>query len=522
MSSNLHGRLVSGFFMCILLFICLVCTGNVGADQATTNQSLFETQLLEITDAPRYAHASWGIIVYDPETGQTLYDKNADEMFVPASTTKIFSSASVLEALGPDYRFTTPVYATAASNGSGIDLVLVASGDPTMGGRTLPDGTIEFMNTDHCESNGSLTTTDPLSGLEDLARQVKASGITTVSDVIIDDRLFGNVQLEYMDILTPIIINDNRIDLSITSGASGSAPSITMRPETAAFSLVNNVTYGPPGTELNIIPLEGPEGTIVASGTMASDAGIVNTTFSVPVPAAFARTLFIEALEREGIDVNVDATGDNPGSKLPAAEDYADSRKVAELISPPLSEDVKLTMKVSQNLHANQYIMLLALSDNKTGYYDGMKKEGDILRSLGLNTSVIALGDGAGGDRVDRVTPRAVAELLTLISKKPYAETYLKAQPVLGVDGTLASHCKAGNTGCGKVYAKTGTSPWPDTLNEQNFLLSKGLAGYVDTKSGKRLVFAEYVNNAPFSESMNSDIAGIDLGSIAGLIYEYY
>ena len=73
-----------------------------------------------------------------------LYGKNPDEMFVPASATKLFTAAAVLETLGPDYRFKTPVYVTPAANGSGSDvnLVLVASGDPNMGGRTLPDGTI--------------------------------------------------------------------------------------------------------------------------------------------------------------------------------------------------------------------------------------------------------------------------------------------------------------------------------------------------------------------------------------------
>jgi D-alanyl-D-alanine carboxypeptidase/D-alanyl-D-alanine-endopeptidase (penicillin-binding protein 4) len=524
MLPNQQGRFFTGIIVGILVLAFLAVAGCTGTDRPATGQSPFETGLSNITTAPPYAHASWGLIVVDPATGQTLYGKNADEMFCPASATKIFSSAAVLEALGPDYLFRTPIYTTGTVDKSGNldgNLILVASGDPTMGGRTLPDGTIEFMNVDHSETNPSLTATDPLSGLNDLARQVKASGITRVSDVVIDDRLFENFQGEYMDLLSPIVINDNMVDITITPGAQGNSPSLAMRPQTSAYRLDNQVTTGPSGIPLSIETKEDPAGTIVVSGTIAADAGTVNKTYSVTAPAAFARTLFIEALERQGISVTAQATGHNPGEKLPASGSYSSARKVAELTSPPLSEDVKLTLKVSQNMHANYYIMLLALSENKTGYYDGMEKEGKVLRALGLDTSALALGDGAGGDRVDHVSPRTAAQLLTLMSKRPYADRFVKALPVLGVDGTLAGNCRAGNPGRGHVYAKTGTGPWPDTLNGQNFLFAKGLAGYIDTKSGKRLVFAEFVNNVPLTDGVTIDSVGTDLGSIAGLIYEY-
>jgi serine-type D-Ala-D-Ala carboxypeptidase/endopeptidase (penicillin-binding protein 4) len=400
--------------------------------------------------------------------------------------------------------------------------VLVASGDPTMGGRTLPDGTIEFADTDHSESGAFLTKTDPVAGLNDLARQVKTAGITKVSDVVIDDRLFDKVQGEFMATLSPIVINDNLVDLSVTPGANGTPPSVVMRPETSLYRLDNRVTTGPAGSKTSLDAGEEPAGTIVVVGTIAADAGTVNTTASVLNPAVYARTLFIEALERQGVDVTAPVTGDNPAKKLPAAGSYSSTKKVAELTSPPLSEDVKLTLKVSQNMHANYYIMLLALSGNKTSFNDGMTKEGNVLRALGLDTTAVSLGDGAGGDRVDHISPGAAAQLLTLMSKRPYAEQYIKAQPILGVDGSSVHHCAAGNPACGRVYAKTGTYNYPDPLNGRAVLLSKGLAGYVDTTSGKRLVFAEYVNNVPISDTVTADTVGTDLGSIAGLIYKNY
>jgi D-alanyl-D-alanine carboxypeptidase/D-alanyl-D-alanine-endopeptidase (penicillin-binding protein 4) len=491
--------------------------------------SSFGSNLSTITSAPRYTHASWGIIIVDPATGTTLYERNADQMFVPGSTTKLFSSAAALESLGPDYRFRTPVFAMGSVDGSGKlngNLVLVASGDPNMGGRTLPDGTIAYTNMDHGDANALhgaiLTPTNPVAGLDDLASQVKSAGITEVSDVAIDDRLFETTDLDKLFVISPVVINDDQIDITLTPAEPGTAPLLAMRPETAAYHLVNKVTTGPAGNPLEISVTEEPKGTIVVQGRIAADAGQVNQTYPVKTPAAFARTLFIEALNRQGIRVTAAATGDNPLTKLPAPAAYTNARKVAELTSPPFSEDVKLTLKVSQNLHADTYVSLIAAASNKTGFYEGMQEEGKILKSLGLDTRGVSLGDGEGGVIEDRISPRSAAELLTLMARRPYAEKYVNALPILGVDGSLATACSPDSPARGKVYAKTGTTGTYDSLNNRGILLAKSLAGYVDTSHGKRLAFAIYVNNVPFENLDDMMATGSDLGSIAEAIYTYY
>ncbi len=295
-----------------------------------------------------------------------------------------------------------------------------------------------------------------------------------------------------------------------------------MRRLTDTNRLVNSVTTGPAGDPLAVSIMKGPAGTIVVQGTIAADAGPVNQTFTVKTPAAFARTLFIEALTRQGIRVTAVSTGDNPSAILPAPAAYTDARKVAELISPPFSEDVKLTLKVSQNLHADTYVSLIAVASNKTDFYNGMLEEGKILSSLGLDTRGVSLGDGEGGAIEDRISPRSAAELLTLMTTRPYAKEYENTLPLLGVDGSLATSCSPDSPARGRVYAKTGTTGTYDPLNYRGFLLVKSLAGYVDTSHGKRLVFAIYVNNVPFGNVDDMMTAGNDLGSIAEAIYMYY
>jgi D-alanyl-D-alanine carboxypeptidase/D-alanyl-D-alanine-endopeptidase (penicillin-binding protein 4) len=529
MRRYLFVRFLPALVIGILLLALLVTAGCMSASRTTPAPSSFESEFSSITGASRYAHASWGMIIVDPVTNATLYERNADQMYVPGSTTKLFSSAAALEALGPDYRFSTPVYAMGFIDGSGKldgNLVLVASGDPDMGGRTLSDGMIAYTNIDHGDANALggaiLTPTDPIAGLDNLASQVKASGITAASDVVIDDRLFEVTDLGKEHVLSPIIVNDNLVDVTITPRAPGSAPTLAMRPETSAYRLLNRATTGPAGTPLAVSIREDPAGTIVVKGTIAADAGQVNQTYSVKTPSAFARALFIEALERQEVAVTATATGNNPSKKLPAAGSYNGLRKVAELASPPFSEDVKLTLKVSQNLHADTYILLVAAASNKTGFYEGMIAEGKILNGLGLDTSAVMLGDGEGGDDVDHFSPRSAAGLLTLMTKRPYAAKYVNALSILGVDGSLASSCSAGNPACGRVYAKTGTRAGYDPLNDRGVLFTKSLAGHVDAKSGKRLVFAVFVNNVPISDMNEMMATGEDLGTIAGLIYNDY
>src|SRR5262249_35285368 len=105
----------------------------------------------QVTAQPEYKHAHWGILFADLEKGDILYEHNADKLCVPASTTKLFSAAAALDALGPNFRFETPVVRRGDVKDGKLegDMILIASGDLTMGGRTDSQGRIAFTNSDH-------------------------------------------------------------------------------------------------------------------------------------------------------------------------------------------------------------------------------------------------------------------------------------------------------------------------------------------------------------------------------------
>src|SRR5215467_2947031 len=200
-------------------------------------------QISAVVEAPEYKHATWGIAIADAVTGESLYQLNADKMFAPASTTKLFTVAAALDALGADFRFTTPVYRTGEIGSGGKvngDLVLRAMGDPNLSGRTDENGHLAYTNEDHIYAgfgdSATLTETDAIDGIEELATKIASSGIRSAHDVLVDDRLFdhGTGSGSGPQILTPIVVNDNVIDVLVTPGSRpGSAGHVELRPQTA-------------------------------------------------------------------------------------------------------------------------------------------------------------------------------------------------------------------------------------------------------------------------------------------------
>jgi D-alanyl-D-alanine carboxypeptidase/D-alanyl-D-alanine-endopeptidase (penicillin-binding protein 4) len=485
-----------------------------------------------IVDADEFKHSHWGVLAVDLSSGRTLYERNADKLFAPASVTKLFSVAAALDELGADYVFSTPVYARGEIDESGVldgDLILVASGDPTLGGRDDGAGGLAFKDTDHTyagfSTNAELTSADPLAGLDKLARQAAAAGITQVlGDIVIDDRLFGPAggSGSGPQRLTPIVVNDNVLDFTITPGAEpGDEAMVRCRPATSAFTIDAIVETGSKESAPRILIDEPLVGTITVRGSIPVGHRPLVLIHAVDRPASFARSLFIEALRRAEVRVAASPLVDNAPEKLPPRGDYDKLRRVAELKSPRFAEEARLILKVSHNLHAGMMPLLLGSRHDKRTMPEGLKYERDALARLGVSVDSISFAGGAGGDRADYVTPRATIELLTAMSRHKSFDDYRAALPVLGVDGTLASAVSKESPAAGKVRAKTGTLLWTNHLDGRPLLQSKALAGYAETKGGKTVAFAMFVNLVRLEEPGDRERIGRVLGSICEKLFDY-
>jgi D-alanyl-D-alanine carboxypeptidase/D-alanyl-D-alanine-endopeptidase (penicillin-binding protein 4) len=488
------------------------------------------SQIESVINGADYQHAHWGIFIVDAENGQTLYAHNPDRLFFPASTTKLYSSAAALAALGPGYRFETPVYSRGVVKDGRLmgDLILVAQGDLTLGGRTDAGGRIAFKDYDHIYANGNskaeLTDTDPLAGLKALARQVAGAGIHHVQgDVLIDDRLFARSHGSGSgpSVLTPIVVNDNVVDLVVTPAeTAGKAAQVRMRPETSFVQVDAQVNTVDERQPLRIrVRGTGPHGLIVR-GQIPRKTKPLLRIYPVEDPASFARALFIESLRREGVTVDASPL-QSPSAELPEKDGYAKLTRVARFTSPPFSDVIKVTLKVSHNLYASTLPLLIAAKNGKRTVADGLHWQRQFLADLGVDVDGISFGGGAGGSNADAVTPRATVQLLRAFAKRSDYGGLHDGLPILGVDGTLADAVPADSPARGKVFAKTGTLTWDDLMNDRSLLTSKALAGTMTTAKGRSLIVALYVNGVPLPKGVTSMREGKVLGHLCEVIYQH-
>lgn len=494
----------------------------------------------------RYKHARWGLLVVDLQNNGVRQRAASDDFFPIASNTKLFTIAAAFEVLGTDHIFETPVVYKGTMDQSGVlhgDLILVGQGDLTMGGRRNRNGSIAFTDFDHTDANALggaiLTEPDPLAGLDDLARQVAAAGIKRIAgNVIIDDRLFETIPLrEYF--LAPVIINDNLIDLSIIPQGADQPALVEWRPKTSAIEVVAQVTTKDMPMEPIAVRAEkiGDVTRLTVTGQVATDAldgllppvrvfqigdlpelGEAERIAEVP---GFARTLFIEALQRAGVVVEAAVLGANPRESLPAPDLMAGLPRVALLVSAPYADYAKLILKVSHNLGADLSAMLIGVHEGTTNFVLAMSEMGEILEGFGLDRESFAFQDASGS--ASFATPRAVIDLLRAMRTRPGFADYVDALPVLGVDGSLAE-VQRDSPARGQVFAKTGTLVSIDFTHLQPFLGAKALAGYIDSRKGRRLAFALVVQNGLVRNSIFGEFTELfaineDLGKISALIW---
>jgi len=488
-----------------------------------------------IIERPEFRHATWGVEFYSLDSGKTVYSLNGDKFFVPGSTTKLLSMGSALGLLGADYRFHTRVYRTGPVKSDGTldgDLVLVASGDLNLSGRIQKDGTLAFENEDHSYDGSPDTKAvpgDPLLVIRDIAAQVRKHGITRIGGrVLVDATLFpeGERELGTGVVISPIVVNDNLVDVTITPGsAPGSPVSLAVSPATPYVRFVNQAATGSTDSQPHIRwsdDVTNPDGshTVTVTGTMPAGKPAVLFSYAVPEPSRFAQVALVMALDESGVRAALPP----PAAKVDFAKlsaSYTDANVVAEHVSPPLSEDVKVTLKVSQNLHASTIPYVLgAVLAREGSARAGFAKERDFLRdTLGLDISGASQGDGAGGSA--HFTPSFMVRFLAAMAKRADFQKYFTALPVLGRDGTLWN-IQTDSPAAGNVHAKTGTFVEEDLLNDGMIVDGKGLAGYMTTADGRRLAFAIYANNVPVSLEPDAitKVVAQAVGEVAAAGYE--
>ena len=507
--------------------------GSAGSSAGTASPSTSSTavpkNILAVMDKTNYVHSRWGLAVRDLGTGKNLIDLDANQYFPPGSTTKVFTGISTWNALKPDHRFVTPVYATGKVHGhtSTGSLVLVAQGDLVFGGRAKKDGTVDFRDFDHMEANtvpgmATLTPENPLAAINSLAGQIAKSGVTDVTgNVVIDDRLWApNQELSGIP-LDPMMINENVIDLSFTGHTPGQRAQFSYRPAISTQKVTSKVTTGKAGDPPNVTTTPDGKGDLVATGTVPANGKPIVQTADIEDPLGLRPDRADRRAGQARRPVGAATNGPNPVQLLPSTQTYRGDRRLSAFTSPPWSEYEKLILKVSHNKGADTNMCLLALTAHERECAAGLSLVHQYLTTHGVPGDGFTFADGRGGEPGDLTTPDAALEF----SRPSHRGPMVPSSRVAADPRTRRLHRRRREEQSrprDTSLPRRERSPRGDVAGQQVVINAETLIGYIDAASGRHLEFALYVNNLTLKQVSDLIQVFADEDHIAALLYDRY
>jgi len=486
------GRLIT------LLALALWPLQSVAADLAATRAAI-DAQLAQ----PRFAAARWGIAVVSLDSGRTLYAHDADKLFQPASTAKLYTAALVLNGLDGGYHIPTRVLGPAPGARGRVQgpLVLFGMGDPSLGADPSTAGWADA-----------------------LAGQLAEKGVRRVrGDLVADATYFAGPAIgdgwEASDLLagfaapaSALGAYENQLRLTVAPAARAGEPALlAFDSPVGTMSLDNRLVTAPAGTPADVNLYRDPGSELVhVFGAIPAGSSARKFRLAVPDPARLAGQALLQAMRRRGIEIDGELRVRRWPQQEPALP--AGTSVLAQVQSPPLATLLREGLKRSQNLYLQNLLQLAGTRAHATASGDPKSPGGflsaadwgihvlhQLLDRIGIPPSASLIGEGTGLSRRDLTTPNALVRLLAFLANGRNADLLRDMLPVAGVDGTLTGRMR-GTAAAGNVHAKTGSMTYVSCL-----------AGYVTSAAGERLAFAILLNGyePPEGASASADVDAI-------------
>jgi D-alanyl-D-alanine carboxypeptidase/D-alanyl-D-alanine-endopeptidase (penicillin-binding protein 4) len=509
-------RQFPGSLKTVALIGMMLWLGSVSIAAAQRKPKELAKRVDAILERPDIARGFVGVEIEELDTGRVIYSHDADQLFTPASVTKLFTTAAALALIGPNYRIRTTVESAAAPDKYGRlngDLVLVGRGDPNLSGRLLPYN----LKTER--------PFPPTHVLEEIADQVVAKGVKVIDgDIVADDSSFvyerygagwsqDDLAWQWGAPVSALAINDNVVYVNILPGEKiGDRAFVSISPFAEYYHIDNRVLTTPAGVWPRKVFIQRQPGSnhLEIWGNIPLNDSGAGEALAIEEPAEFCARLFWELLAKRGVvmygktrarhtamsslgTIPVAANIPSGGSDAPPIS--LQPVVLAEHVSLPLGEDVRLTNKVSQNLHAEMLLRILGREKGTSAsVLGGLEAMRGFLSLADVQPEEYEFHDGSGLSRQNLVTPRATVKLLRYAARQSWGADFIASLPVAGADGTLRSRLKTLSPDA-KVQAKTGALDHVSAIS-----------GYLTTADGERLVFSIMSNNFTMTSKKASDI----------------
>lgn len=485
-----RGRSIHG----VVLVACAASASLANTGCATLGRSggAFAREAVDtLLDTPPMDQVHFGVLAEELRSGRILYARNAHRHFVPASNEKLLVTSTALSLLGADYRYRTTLYATAPPFDGTIegDLVLVGTGDPTLGEPFWDSGT---------EALGALADSLEAAGVRRVNGRLLVDASAWDSTTIgptweVDDLPYG-----YAATGGAFAIDRGELHAIVEGGRElGVPPTLSWSPVGTSDFVETALATVPADSSARVRASYLPEShRLVLTGGVA--AGVVDTlTFALRDPVRQATAALARALRTRGIEVvgdwgivwdeGVDLGGGCVSGSLPLC---ARATPLAELTSPPLMDVVQAILEPSQNWMTEQLVRTLGAEKGERGSWRaGLDVvERFLVDEVGVDSLDIAPRDGSGLSSANLVTPRALVRILRYMAVGPYAEAFRHAMAEPGEeDSTLERRLPDLE---GRVFAKTGT------ISNVN-----SLSGYLVGNDGRQIVFSILSNGSGLPSS---------------------
>ncbi len=470
------------------LTLFLLISNLIFAQQYSTIQKTVD----KYKDTKLLKNASWSVAARYLKSGKIIVSHNSELSLAPASNMKLLTSAAALEILGEEYKFKTKIFHDGKIDSKGNlkgNIYIVGGGDPTLGYK-LVKGAFSL---------------DEL-----MASWIKAfnsNGIKSITgNIIADDFLYDRI---------PIPNNWNWIDLGNYYAASASALTIHnnlyflyFKPAKKVGDIAEVLRTEPIIENLNFTNFmltgkrgSGDNGYIFAApnqynailrGSVPKGKNEFSIKGSIPNPPLFVVQYFLKELQVSGIKVNCNAV------VAKGKRDYKNSKIIAETISPPLKDIVFIVNKKSDNLYTEMLLRAIGLKTSGKGSIDkGVEAIEHYFAKHNINHDGLIMHDGCGLSRSDAITTNLMLDLLTMVSKQKYFNTFYNSLAAVGKKNDISSYS---NYGIG-------------TAIENNAHIKSGViggvraySGYLKDKKGRTIIFSMIANNFNGSGSAVSNI----------------